>query len=152
MKLWTTTFDTKVYISNYGATEYFEFSNPQYTTLGNHLKIDGLEHAFTGDQKGTPLERSYNFIYDKAVFLPGSKLNYQDYTIEKESDTLIQNYPCRLVQFYDREKEMHGEVALWKNIPLWGALYSGETVWESMELIELDVKSDIPEEKTRLME
>ncbi len=146
--------EVKTYFSNYGATEYMEFLEPRPENLGDIFKIDSLEHLFVGDSMTVHSSRSYSFLFDSMVFLPESKLNNPHYCIASESDTLIQGYPCRLIHFYKDEFDIRGKVALWKNIPLWGVEFmdAPPKLWESMEMIELDLETEIPEEKKRLME
>ncbi|MGD1848435.1 MAG: hypothetical protein ACFB10_23840 [Salibacteraceae bacterium] len=144
--------EQKVYISNYGATEYFEFVNKREPPFFPTLKMDRMEHVFVTDSTTVSVTRGYDFLYENLVLNPNSKLYNWDLVVQSEADTNIQGYSCNLISFLIEPLKYPGKAALWKGIPLWGKVRWESGQVETLELIELDLDSAIPQEKTRLME
>lgn len=137
----------KVYFTNYGATEYIESHSTTNTPTFPILKKDSLEYVFVTDSIYIENERGTDFIFEK---LTTSQLPQNDLTLIKKSDTIIHHKKCNLFDFKFHKTNQKGKVALWKGIPLWVSSKLEEGLSENLTLIELDLKSEIPIEKTKV--
>lgn len=144
--------EKKIYFSNYGATEYFEFFNNENSSRLPILKIDNIEHIFIADSMVISKERGFDFIFEKLTKRKKSKLSNDDLDIIKISDTLIYNKDCKLIEFKIKSTKQKGKAALWKGIPIWINSKWEKGLHEDLTLIKIDLESDIPIEKTKVMD
>lgn len=143
--------EKRIYFSNYGATEYFEYSNKDNRNLMPIIKIDSLEYTFLTDSLVLSSQRLPISIFEKLTKRKNSKLSNNNLKILKESDTLISNKKCKLIEFKILGTKQNGKAALWKGIPIWVKSQWEEGLYENLELIELDLNSVIPTHKKILM-
>ncbi|MEM6802304.1 MAG: hypothetical protein AAF696_12925, partial [Bacteroidota bacterium] len=142
----------KVYFSNYGAVEYFEFAKDENFPRTPILKIDHMEYVFTSDSMAVANDRGKDFIFEKLTKKKNSRLSNDGLSILKSTDTLILGKKCELITFNINSTGQKGKAALWKGIPLWVNSQWGKGIYENLTPIELDLSTDIPIEKRQLMD
>lgn len=97
-------------------------------------------------------ERIPMTIFEKLILKKDSKLSNKNLIIKKETDTLIFNKSCALIEFDILETGQNGKAALWNGIPIWVNSKWEKGIYENISLIELDLTSEIPIEKTKIMD
>ena len=141
--------EQRVYFTDFGATEYIEIS--QNEEVPRIIKIDNVEHVFVTDSMTVSKERGFDFIYEKLVKNRKSKLFNKELKILSKSDTIINEKKCELIGFEFHNTGQKGKAALWKGIPLWVNSVWEKGLYENLNLISIDLSSEIPIEKTRIM-
>ena len=144
--------EQKVYFSNYGSTEFFEFVNEEDFPTFPIFKKDSLEYTFVSDSMTIKSERAPMTIFEKLVLKRDSKLFDKNLLINKKTDTIIFDKKCKLIEFEILETGQNGKAALWKGIPVWVNSQWEKGLYENINLISLDLKSEIPIEKTKIMD
>ena len=97
-------------------------------------------------------ERGFDFIYEKLVHNKTSNLFNEELVILSKSDTIINNKNCELIEFTLNHTEQKGKAALWKGIPIWVNSMWDKRLYENINLIHIDLTSEIPVEKTKIMD
>lgn len=144
--------EQKVYFTHFGATEYIDYLNKRQFKVFPILKQDDLQYVFVTDSMTVTSDRNFDFLFEKLIKKKGSALSNDDLVILKKSDTLAYGKKCELIEFKITSTGQKGKAALWKGIPLWANSEIEEGLYESLHLIELDLTSKIPVEKTKLMD
>lgn len=144
--------EQRVYFTNYGSTEYIEFVNKEDFPNLPILKKDSLEYVFVTDTMTIKNTRGFDYIYEKLIKRNNSELSNKELSLAFKSDTLIQNKNCELFNFIINDTKQSGKVALWKGVPIWVNSELEKGIYENVELIELDLTSKIPIEKTKIMD
>jgi len=78
----------RVYFSDYGATEYFEFVNKEEFPTLPILKKDSLEYVFVSDSIAIKNPRTFMHIFEKLTKKSDSYLSNDDLVILSSSDTI----------------------------------------------------------------
>ncbi len=144
--------EQKVYFTNYGSSEYIEYVNNEDFPTFPIFKKDSLEYVYVTDSMTINKERSFDFIYEKLVGKEKSNLFNKDLIILNKADTIINDKNCELIVFKLKQTGQNGKAALWKGIPIWVNSKWEKGLYENINLISLDLKSEIPIEKTKIMD
>ena len=144
--------EQKVYFTNYGSSEYIEYVNNEDFPTFPIFKKDSLEYVYVTDSMTINKERGFDFIYEKLVGKEKSNLFNKDLIILNKSDTIIDDKNCELIDFKLKQTGQNGKAALWKGIPIWVNSKWEKGLYENINLISLDLKSEIPIEKTKIMD
>ena len=144
--------EQKVYFTNYGSTEFFEYVNEEDFPTFSILKKDSLEYTFVTDSMTITSERIPMTIFEKLIFQKDSKLVNKDLIVRKITDTVIFDKNCKLIEFEILKTGQNGKAALWNGIPVWVNSQWEKGLYENINLISLDLKSEIPIEKTKIMD
>jgi len=142
----------RVYFSDYGATEYFEFVNKEEFPTLPILKKDSLEYVFVSDSIAIKNPRTFMHIFEKLTKKSDSYLSNDDLVILSSSDTIVDQRKCVKIDFKIPSTGQTGKAALYKGIPIWVDSTWQEGVHENLKLIDLNTDSTIPIKKTKLME
>ena len=146
------TIEFRVYFTEYGATEYFEYINEEDFPTQSMLKKDSLQYLFVTDSMTVTTNRNFDYIIEKLIKRKDSKLTNDDLILLNRADTLIKNRKCELFDFKLGRTGQIGKAALWKGIPIWVNSQWEKGLVENIEIIEIDLSSDIPIEKTQIMD
>lgn len=142
----------KVYISEYGAIEYYEYSEVNGRNLFPILKKDSLEYVFVSDSIALLKQRGYDTVFEKLVFFENSMLYNQSLITEFISDTVVNEKKCKLVAFKISSTGQKGKAAIWMGVPIWVESELDVGFNEDIFLLEIDIDSEIPEERYKIMD
>ena len=143
--------EQNVYFTEYGANEYFEFTdktNPRHFSI---LKQDSVQYLFLSDSMAIKDERTFDNIFEKCVFKKKSQLVLSDFEFQHVSDTIYMDRQCQVFEFELTSTAQKGTAIVWKNIPLRiESTVHGLT--ENIVVTNIDANSNQPMEKTRLQD
>lgn len=144
--------EQKVYFTNYGSTEYIEILEKKGFPTMPILKKDSLEYVYVTDSMTMNKERGFDFIYEKLVYRKQSNLFNKELIVFNKLDTIINDKNCELIEFRLSYTGQKGKAALWNGIPIWVNSMWEKGVYENVNLISIDLTSEIPIEKTKIMD
>ena len=116
------------------------------------FKKDSIEYIYLTDSITVNKERGFDFIYEKLVHRKTSKLFNKELIILSKSDTIINDKNCELIEFKLIYTGQTGKAALWNGIPIWINSMWEKGIYENVNLINIDLTSKIPIEKTKIMD
>ena len=143
--------EQNVYFTNYGAFEYFEFTdktNPRYLPV---LKQDSVQYLFLSDSVAIKSDRTFDNIFEKCVFEKNSQLASSDFEFQHVSDITYMDRACQVFEFEFNSTAQKGTAIVWKNIPL-SIESTVEGQIEHIIVTNIDTNSNKPMEKTKLQD
>ena len=142
----------KIYFTNYGSTEYIESVKKSDSLIMPVFKKDSIEYVYVTDSMTINTNRGFDFIYEKLVQRKKSNLFNEELIILNKSDTIISDKNCELIEFKLSLTGQKGKAALWNGIPIWVNSIWEKGIYENVNLINIDLTSEIPIEKTKIMD
>lgn len=116
------------------------------------FKKDSLEYVYVTDSMTVHTKRDFDFIHEKLVQNKKSNLFNKELVILKKSDTIISDKNCELIEFKLSYTGQKGKAALWNGIPIWINSTWEKGLYENVNLLNIDLTSEIPIEKTKIMD
>lgn len=104
--------EKRVYFSNFGATEYFEFVHEESFPTLPILKIDSFEYVFVTDSMAISTPRTPMSIFERLTYQIGLDTAKTDLEISTRSDTVFDGKPCQLLEFTIASTGQHGKAIL----------------------------------------
>ncbi|CAL2101366.1 protein of unknown function [Tenacibaculum sp. 190130A14a] len=141
----------KIYFTNYGATEYIEPLRKDNSSILPILKNEKSEYIFVSDSMVISSNRGFDYIYEKLVTNTSSELFNNTLNITHKKDTVVNNKKCDFIHFQISKTGQSGKAILWKGIPIWVISQVEKGLFEKVNLISIDLESDIPMQKRKLM-
>lgn len=143
--------EQNVYFTDYGANEYFEFTdktNPRHFSI---LKQDSVQYLFLSDSMAIKDERTFDNIFEKCVFNKKSQLALSDFEFQHVLDTIYMDRKCQVLEFELTSTTQKGRAIVWRNIPL-RIESTVQGLTENIVVTNIDTSSNQPMEKTRLQD
>tara|TARA_B100000780_G_scaffold279093_1_gene255500 strand:- start:4208 stop:4843 length:636 start_codon:yes stop_codon:yes gene_type:complete len=141
--------EQNVYFTNYGANEYFEFTdktNPRHFSI---LKQDSVQYLFLSDSMAIKHQRTSDNIFEDCVFDKNSQLYSRDFEFLLISDTVYLDRKCQVYKFEIDRIGQEGTAIVWNNIPL-NIQSELQGMTYNVVVTMIDTNSNQPMRKTKL--